>query len=63
MLSCFAFKKTTRLSQTAPCNIQRVWAKKYFLILCNKCAPKVTKVSYVMGKEQALSLIWKQGIC
>lgn len=57
------FHKDKGLSQSTPGNTRHVWAMKFSLTLDNKCAPKVTKVSYVMGKEQALLLIGKQGMC
>lgn len=50
------FHKDKGLNQNTLGNTQHVWAMKFSLILDNKRAPKVTKVSYVMGKEQALLL-------
>lgn len=60
MLSCFALTQPTGLRQNTPYNTQHVCTIKYFLTLCNKHAPQVTKVSYVMGKEQALLLMRKK---
>lgn len=51
---CSALLPPSCQDQASPRNTQHMWAIKHFLTLCNKQASKVTKVSNVMGKEQAL---------